>query len=120
MPQLVCRGLTLGYEGKTVLEGLDFSVEAGDYLWAVLAGERVPDPAERLRTVYHRLLHVEYQQYAAGGSVEEEIQAEKALSPGELFERFYHTMTGGEPTARQRELLAAALDRAARKEEKAV
>ena len=29
-------------------------------------------------------------------------------------------MTGGEPTARQRELLAAALDRAARKEEKAV
>ena len=94
--------------------------EAGDYLWAVLAGERVPDPAERLRTVYPRLLHVEYQQYAAGGSVEEEIQAEKALSPGELFERFYHTMTGGEPTARQRELLAAALDRAARKEEKAV
>lgn len=94
--------------------------EAGDYLWAVLTGERVPDPAERLRTVYPRLLHVEYQQYTAGGSVEEEIQAEKALSPGELFERFYHTMTGGEPTARQRELLTAALDRAARKEEKAV
>ena len=35
MPQLVCRGLTLGYEGKTVLEGLDFSVEAGDYLCIV-------------------------------------------------------------------------------------
>ena len=35
MPQLICRGLTLGYEGKTVVSGLSFTVEAGDYLCVV-------------------------------------------------------------------------------------
>ena len=32
MAQLTCNSLTLGYDGKTVLEGLDFSVNSGDYL----------------------------------------------------------------------------------------
>ena len=35
MPQLDCLGLTLGYEGKTVINGLSFSVDAGDYLCIV-------------------------------------------------------------------------------------
>jgi zinc transport system ATP-binding protein len=35
MPQLTCKGLTLGYEGKTVVSDLSFSVEAGDYLCIV-------------------------------------------------------------------------------------
>ncbi len=33
--QIECRGLTLSYEGKTVLSGADFSVSAGDYLCIV-------------------------------------------------------------------------------------
>jgi zinc transport system ATP-binding protein len=35
MPQLSCNNLTLGYEGKTVLSGLSFDVNAGDYLCVV-------------------------------------------------------------------------------------
>lgn len=33
MAQLECRNLTLGYEGKTVASGIDFSLEKGDYLF---------------------------------------------------------------------------------------
>ncbi len=35
MAQIVCEDLALGYEGKTVLSHLTFSVEAGDYLCIV-------------------------------------------------------------------------------------
>ena len=35
MPQLSCQNLTLGYEGKTVVSGLSFAVNAGDYLCVV-------------------------------------------------------------------------------------
>ncbi|MDR0271789.1 MAG: ABC transporter ATP-binding protein [Clostridiales bacterium] len=35
MPQLICKNLTLGYDGKTVVSGLNFNVNAGDYLCVV-------------------------------------------------------------------------------------
>ena len=35
MALLTCTELSLGYEGKTVLQGLNFAVEAGDYLCIV-------------------------------------------------------------------------------------
>jgi zinc transport system ATP-binding protein len=35
MPQLTCRDLTLGYDGKAVVSGLSFTVDAGDYLCVV-------------------------------------------------------------------------------------
>lgn len=35
MAQLLCRGVSLGYEGRTVCEGIDFSVSRGDYLCIV-------------------------------------------------------------------------------------
>ncbi|MCL2162916.1 MAG: metal ABC transporter ATP-binding protein [Oscillospiraceae bacterium] len=35
MPQMSCRNLTLGYEGKTVVADINFSVNAGDYLCIV-------------------------------------------------------------------------------------
>ncbi|MCL2030871.1 MAG: ABC transporter ATP-binding protein [Oscillospiraceae bacterium] len=35
MPQLTCENVTLGYEGKTVVSGLSFTVNAGDYLCIV-------------------------------------------------------------------------------------
>ena len=35
MPQLSCHNLTLGYEGETVVSGLTFEVNAGDYMCIV-------------------------------------------------------------------------------------
>jgi zinc transport system ATP-binding protein len=35
MPQLICRGLTLGYEGKVIVSDLSFTVNTGDYLCIV-------------------------------------------------------------------------------------
>ena len=35
MPQLSCTDLSLGYDGKTVVSGLNFEVNAGDYLCIV-------------------------------------------------------------------------------------
>jgi zinc transport system ATP-binding protein len=35
MAQLSCKGLSLGYDGKVVAEGINFSVNAGDYLCVV-------------------------------------------------------------------------------------
>lgn len=35
MSQIICKDLSLGYEGTTVCENLSFSVEAGDYLCIV-------------------------------------------------------------------------------------
>ena len=35
MPQISCEDLSLGYEGKTVVSGLTFAVNAGDYLCIV-------------------------------------------------------------------------------------
>ncbi len=32
MPQLICKNLKLGYDGKTVVSGLSFEVNKGDYL----------------------------------------------------------------------------------------
>ena len=45
MAQLTCSGLVLGYEGHIVLSGLDFSVDAGDYLCIVGA------PTERPKAI---------------------------------------------------------------------
>lgn len=35
MAQLTCQNLCVGYDGKSVLQGLDFEVSAGDYLCIV-------------------------------------------------------------------------------------
>lgn len=35
MPQIICKNLALGYDGKTVVSGLDFEVNKGDYLCIV-------------------------------------------------------------------------------------
>lgn len=35
MAQLICKDVTLGYEGKPVVSGLNFTVESGDYLCIV-------------------------------------------------------------------------------------
>ena len=35
MSQIICTDLALGYDGKTILSGLNFSIEKGDYLCIV-------------------------------------------------------------------------------------
>ncbi|MCI9415342.1 MAG: exonuclease SbcCD subunit D [Clostridiales bacterium] len=90
--------------------------DAEDFLWAVLTGERVADPAERLRAVYPRLLHVEYERTRRenGPDEEEETDALPAKSPLQLFEEFYAAAADHPLTDRQREILretAAGLQR---------
>ena len=49
MPQLACKNLTLGYEGKTVISGLSFDVNAGDYLCIV--GENGSGKSTLMKTI---------------------------------------------------------------------
>lgn len=51
MAQLVCKDLTLGYEGRTVLQGLNFSVQQGDYLCIV--GENGSGKSTLMKTILH-------------------------------------------------------------------
>ena len=49
MPQLSCQNLTLGYEGTTVVSGLSFDVNAGDYLCIV--GENGSGKTTLIKTI---------------------------------------------------------------------
>ena len=49
MTQLKCTGLTLGYEGRAIVENLNFEVEAGDYLCIV--GENGAGKSTLMRTI---------------------------------------------------------------------
>ena len=49
MSQLICNNLTLGYEGRKVLDKLSFSVESGDYLCIV--GENGSGKSTLMKTV---------------------------------------------------------------------
>jgi len=49
MPQLTCDNLTLGYDGRKVISGLTFSVNAGDYLCIV--GENGSGKSTLMKTI---------------------------------------------------------------------
>ena len=49
MPQLICENLTLGYEGRTVISDLSFSVYTGDYLCIV--GENGSGKSTLMKTI---------------------------------------------------------------------
>jgi len=49
MPQLACIDLSLGYEGKTVVKDLSFTVDTGDYL--IIVGENGAGKTTLARTI---------------------------------------------------------------------
>lgn len=49
MSQLICKNLTLGYDGKAILKNLSFSVNSGDYLCIV--GENGTGKSTLMRTI---------------------------------------------------------------------
>lgn len=49
MPQLICKDLSLGYDGKAIVQGLNFSVDAGAYLCMV--GENGSGKSTLMRTL---------------------------------------------------------------------
>ena len=49
MAQLICQNLSVGYDGKTVIQGLDFSVNTGDYLSIV--GENGSGKSTLMKTI---------------------------------------------------------------------
>ncbi len=53
MAQITCQSLALGYEGKRVVEDLDFTVEAGDYLCIV--GENGSGKSTLVKTILRLL-----------------------------------------------------------------
>lgn len=57
MAQLTCNNLTIGYDGKTVLKGLNFSVKRGDYLCIV--GENGSGKSTLMKTILHLLAPLE-------------------------------------------------------------
>ena len=71
MAQLICKDVTLGYDGKPVIEGLNFSVESGDYL--CILGENGSGKSTLVKTLLH--LHP-----AMSGTIE----TGDGLSPNEI------------------------------------
>lgn len=51
MSQIVCQDLTLGYDGRAILSGLDFSINAGDYFCIV--GENGSGKSTLMKTLLH-------------------------------------------------------------------
>lgn len=51
MSQIICRDVSLGYDGKTVCEHVDFSIESGDYLCIV--GDNGSGKSTLMRALLH-------------------------------------------------------------------
>ena len=84
-----------------------------DYIYAVLTDEAVLDPAERLRTVYPNLLHVELappSREPAGEEAEADPLARK--SEEELFAEFFRQVTGEPLSDGQRAVLRQVIEKA--------
>ena len=71
MPLLSCRDLSLAYEGKTVITGLSFDVNAGDYLCVV--GENGSGKSTLMKAVLRLISPVSGQIEMGGGLRQNEI-----------------------------------------------
>lgn len=63
-----------------------------DYIWAVLTGEPVLDPAARLRRVFPNLLHVEWENRPNGAGQPALLEKTPQKSEEELFADFFRTV----------------------------
>lgn len=92
-PLLDMRRIRGGLE-ELLAAGRENPADCEDYIHAVLTGGEVLDPAERLRTVYPHLLHVEIET-AEHPEIEEAFTDPLAhKSERELFEDFYRQVNG--------------------------
>ena len=82
-----------------------------DYIWAVLTGEPVLDPAERLRAVYPQLLHVEYAHTGQADTVTAAAARLEEQTDEQLFAAFFEKMNGQPMTEREYARLRAALQK---------
>ena len=71
MQHLICRDLSLGYEGKTVVSGLSFTVSAGDYLCVV--GENGSGKTTLLKTMLGLKTPISGQITMGGGLAPDDI-----------------------------------------------
>jgi len=71
MPQLVCQDLTLGYDGKTVVSDLSFTVSAGDYLCVV--GENGSGKSTLMKTLLRLMTPMSGQIVTGDGLLPNEI-----------------------------------------------
>lgn len=83
-----------------------------DYIHAVLTDEAALDPAERLRTVYPNLLHVELQPPEAPALDEQAADPLAHKSEEEMFEEFYARVTGTLLSNEQRSILRRVIEKA--------
>ena len=128
MSLITCENLTLGYEGKAILSGLNFSVNSGDYLCIV--GENGSGKSTLMKTLLHlqspmsgsiilgddlKINEIGYlpQQTALQrdfpASVEEKKEARELMEKTritDLADRCYRQLSGGQ---QQRVLLTRAL-----------
>ena len=82
-----------------------------DYIWAVLTGEPVLDPAERLRAVYPQLLHVEYAHTGQADTVTAAAARLEEQTDEQLFAAFFEKMNGHPMTEREYARLRVALQK---------
>ena len=65
-----------------------------DYVWAVLTGEPVLDPAARLRRVYPNLLHVQAEGAPELGAAARDGRGSARATEEELFASFFESVCG--------------------------
>lgn len=82
-----------------------------DYIWAVLTGEPVLDPAERLRLVYPHLLHVEYARAEQTETADTAAVQLEEQTAEQLFAAFFEKMNGQPMTERESACLRAVLQK---------
>ena len=109
MAQLTCQNLCVGYDGKSVLQDLNFEVFAGDYLCIV--GENGSGKSTLIKTILGlqppisgRILTGDGLRKNEIGYLPQQTVVQKDIPP--LAKRCYRTLSGGQ---QQRVLLARAL-----------
>ena len=103
MSLITCENLTLGYEGKAILSGLNFSVNSGDYLCIV--GENGSGKSTLMKTLLH-LGRMGLRPFYNKAEKKEARELMEKTRITDLADRCYRQLSGGQ---QQRVLLTRAL-----------